>query len=126
MVTKKTKTRKIREKLYYSITEVGEITGLKSHILRYWETEFPFLRPKRNRAGNRAYRRKDIDMIFLIKKLLYEDGYTIEGAKHKIRQMRKREKIAKQTKSKKIVSEECRKVLEEILNALKEIRELLG
>ena len=77
------------EKLYYSITEVGEITGLKPHILRYWETEFPFLRPKRNRAGNRAYRKKDIEMILVIRRLLYDEGYTIEGAKLKIRQLRK-------------------------------------
>jgi len=71
-VARTTKTPVKREKLYYSITEVGEMTGLKPHILRYWESEFPFLRPKRNRAGNRIYRKKDIELIMLIKKLLYE------------------------------------------------------
>ena len=72
-------------KMYYSITEVAEITGLKPHILRYWETEFPILHPKKNRAGNRAYRTKDIDVVKLIRKLLYDEGYTIEGAKRQIK-----------------------------------------
>ncbi|MCD6595995.1 MerR family transcriptional regulator [bacterium] len=126
MVIKKTKKRKSYEKLYYSITEVGELTALKSHILRYWETEFPFLRPKRNRAGNRAYRRKDIDMIILIKKLLYDEGYTIEGAKHRIRQIRKSARVAKQKESRQNIPEECRKLMEDILNDLTEISELLG
>ena len=75
-------------KLYYSITEVSDFTDLKPHILRYWETEFAILRPKKNRAGNRAYRDKDIQHIQLIKKLLYEEGYTIEGAKKRLRQLR--------------------------------------
>ncbi len=71
-------------KLYYSITEVGKILDLKPHILRYWETEFPVLHPKKNRAGNRAYRKKDIDIAQTIKYLLYDEGYTIEGARKKI------------------------------------------
>ena len=75
-------------KLYYTITEVSSLTDLKPHILRYWETEFSVLRPKKNRAGNRAYREKDIQFIRLIKKLLYEEGYTIEGAKRKLKQLK--------------------------------------
>jgi DNA-binding transcriptional MerR regulator len=71
-------------KLYYSVTEVGEILSLKPHILRYWETEFPALHPKKNRAGNRAYRKKDIDIASTIKCLLYDEGYTIEGARKKL------------------------------------------
>lgn len=71
-------------KLYYSISEVGEITGLKQYVLRFWETEFPELKPSKNRAGNRIYKRSDIKLIFLIKKLLYEDKYTIEGARQKL------------------------------------------
>ena len=70
-------------KLYYSISEVSKLTGLKQHVLRYWETEFPSLKPKKNRAGNRAYRIGDIKMIFLIKHLLYNEKYTIEGAREK-------------------------------------------
>jgi DNA-binding transcriptional MerR regulator len=71
------------KKIYYSIGEVCAMTGLESHVLRYWETEFPLLRPKKNRAGNRAYRDKDIEIIRFLKHLLYEEQYTILGAKKK-------------------------------------------
>ncbi len=121
MVAKAARRIKQREKLYYSITEVGELTELKPHILRYWETEFPFLRPKRNRAGNRAYRKKDIEMIQLIKKLLYDDGYTIEGAKNKIRQMRK---SVHEEKTKEVVKEKGLD-LDSLLELLKIIRDEL-
>ena len=117
-VARTTKTPVKREKLYYSITEVGEMTGLKPHILRYWESEFPFLRPKRNRAGNRIYRKKDIELIMLIKKLLYEEGYTIEGAKHKIRKM-------KYSKTKKTESVDYKEFLREVRDELMEIRKLI-
>ena len=72
-------------KLYYSISEVSRLTGLKQHVLRYWETEFPSLRPKKNRAGNRAYRITDIKHIFLIKRLLYTEKFTIEGARERLK-----------------------------------------
>ncbi len=72
-------------KLYYSISEVSTLTGLKQHVLRYWEDEFPDLKPKKNRAGNRAYRIKDIKLIFLIKHLLYDERFTIEGAREKLK-----------------------------------------
>lgn len=71
-------------KLYYSISEVCAMTGLEQHVLRYWETEFPQLRPKKNRSGNRAYRGKEIKVIRYIKYLLYEELYTIPGAKKKM------------------------------------------
>jgi DNA-binding transcriptional MerR regulator len=74
----------IPKKLYYSISEVCTLTELEQHVLRYWESEFPQLRPKKNRAGNRAYRDKDIDIIKYIKHLLYEEKFTIPGAKKKI------------------------------------------
>jgi DNA-binding transcriptional MerR regulator len=72
------------KKLYYSIGEVSRITDLEPHVLRYWESEFPKLRPQKNKAGNRTYRIKDIQLIFQIKKLLYEDRFTIEGAKQRL------------------------------------------
>ena len=71
-------------KLYYSISEVCTMTGLEQHVLRYWESEFPQLRPKKNRSGNRAYRAKEIKIIRYIKYLLYEEMYTIPGAKKKM------------------------------------------
>tara|TARA_B100000029_G_scaffold343106_1_gene335501 strand:+ start:1479 stop:1838 length:360 start_codon:yes stop_codon:yes gene_type:complete len=69
------------KKLYYSIGEVSELTGLKSYVLRYWETEFSQLKPPKNRAGNRTYRQKDIDLLLNIKDLLYSKKYTIDGAR---------------------------------------------
>ena len=69
------------KKLYYSIGEVSELTGLKAYVLRYWETEFPQLKPPKNRAGNRTYRQKDIDLILHVKNLLYSEKYTIDGAR---------------------------------------------
>jgi DNA-binding transcriptional MerR regulator len=72
------------KKTYYSISEVCTKTSLEPHVLRYWESEFAQLRPKKNRAGNRAYRDKDIEIIRYIKYLLYEEQYTIPGAKKKL------------------------------------------
>ncbi len=72
------------KKLYYSISEVCKLTGLKSYVLRYWETEFRELKPPKNRAGNRTYRKKDIDIINKIKELLYDKKFTIEGARNQL------------------------------------------
>lgn len=69
------------KKLYYSISEVSKLTGIEQYILRYWETEFEQLKPQKNRAGNRIYTNKDIQLILYIKNLLKERKYTIEGAK---------------------------------------------
>ena len=76
------------KKLYYSIGEVSEKTGLKQYVLRYWESEFPSLAPSKNRAGNRVYREKDIILIQYIKYLLYEKKFTIEGAKQKLKTLK--------------------------------------
>lgn len=79
----------IVKKAYYSIGDVCDLTGLKPHVLRYWETQFDVLRPTKNRAGNRVFRPKDIELILLVKNLLYEQKYTIEGANQKLLEMRK-------------------------------------
>ena len=73
------------KKLYYSISEVSEITGLKQYVLRYWETEFSQLKPEKNRAGNRIYRSHDIDAIIEIKSLLYDRKFTIKGAQQHLK-----------------------------------------
>ena len=73
------------KKLYYSISEVSKITNLEQYVLRYWESEFDELKPAKNRAGNRIYTNKDIQLILFIKKLLREERYTIEGAKQVIK-----------------------------------------
>lgn len=75
----------IPNKLYFSISEVAEMTSVKPHVLRYWESEFPELRPKKNRAGNRSYREKDIRTVMTIRDLLYQEGYTIAGARNRLK-----------------------------------------
>ena len=79
----------IAKKEYYSIGEVCEITDLKPHVLRYWETQFKGLAPVKNRAGNRAYRKREIEMVQLVKELLYDKKYTIEGARQRLAEMKK-------------------------------------
>ena len=79
---------RIAPKEYYSIGDVCEITDLKPHVLRYWETQFSALRPTKNRAGNRVYRPKQIQLVQLLRNLLYTERYTIEGARRKLEQLR--------------------------------------
>jgi DNA-binding transcriptional MerR regulator len=74
----------IPEKLFFKIGEVCDITGVQAHVLRYWESEFPMLAPQKNRAGQRTYRKRDVEMALRIKELLYEDQYTIAGARKKL------------------------------------------
>ena len=74
------------KKLYYSISEVSEITALKQYVLRYWETEFSQLKPSKNQAGNRIYRSHDINVILDIKSLLYDRKFTIKGAQQHLKQ----------------------------------------
>jgi DNA-binding transcriptional MerR regulator len=72
------------KRLYYRIGDVCRIVGVEPHVLRYWETEFPALAPPKNKAGQRTYRPKDIELILMIRRLLYEEGYTIAGARRKL------------------------------------------
>ena len=74
----------IPEKLFFKIGEVCELAGVQAHVLRYWESEFPMLAPQKNRAGQRVYRRRDVEMALRIKELLYDDQYTIAGAKKRL------------------------------------------
>ncbi len=75
------------EKLYYSISEVCSMTGLKPHVLRYWETAFPMLSPSKNQAGNRVYTPEEVRLIKTIGRLLYDERYTIDGARRKVEEM---------------------------------------
>jgi DNA-binding transcriptional MerR regulator len=89
------KKKEIPSKLYYSISEVADLTGIKAHVLRYWESEFPTLKPRKTRTGARRYRQPDIDEILAIKALLYDEGYKIAGA---IKMRRQAKKTGAQTK----------------------------
>jgi DNA-binding transcriptional MerR regulator len=75
----------IPDKLYFKIGEVSEILGVEPYVLRYWESEFPQLSPKKSGTGHRLYRRKDVELLLRIKHLLYEKRFTIEGARQTLR-----------------------------------------
>lgn len=81
----------IDSKLYRSISEVSDMLDVKPHVLRYWETQFSVLRPRKNRAGNRVYRPEDLKVLFRIRELLYDRRFTIEGARKKIHDEKKGE-----------------------------------
>ena len=115
---------------YYSISGVAEMTGLKTHILRFWEGEFPLLRPRKNRAGNRAYTERDIKIIRLIKHLLYEENFTIKGAKKRLKTDREfvntqielpLDAVAKKPEINKSEIEEIRSELNKVIEMVKEL-----
>jgi len=84
----------IPEKIYFKIGEVCDLVGVQAHVLRYWETEFPMLSPQKNRSGQRSYRRRDVEIALRIKELLYDDMFTIAGAKKKLQgEMRETPKL---------------------------------
>src|SRR3972149_1851948 len=72
----------LQGKMYYTISEVADMVGVVPYVLRFWEKEFPHIKPRKNRAGNRTYQPRDIQRIMQVKRLLYDDGYTIEGARN--------------------------------------------
>ena len=74
----------IPDKLFYKIGEVSRIVGVEPYVLRYWETEFPFLRPRKNKSGQRVYIKKDVEFLLHVKKLLYNERYTIEGVRKRL------------------------------------------
>lgn len=77
----------IPDKLYFKIGEVAELAGVKPHVLRYWETEFGSFRPVKSKTNQRLYKRKDIELVLTLKELLYSQGYTISGARKKLREL---------------------------------------
>jgi len=110
-------------KLYYSISEVAKMTGLKQYVLRYWETEFEELRPSKNRAGNRIYKDKDIRLIEQIKDLLYTKKYTIEGARNHLRQLAG---TGKSHVLEPASNEDPRQLIEKIQSELEEVLSILN
>jgi DNA-binding transcriptional MerR regulator len=119
------------KKLYYSISEVSRITGLEQYVLRYWETEFPELKPAKNRAGNRIYTNKNIKLIMHIKQLLRDEKYTIEGAKQVMKEFTPEPDNGEQLEllnvpqKKKIQDEEIKSELVEVREFLQEVLEKL-
>jgi DNA-binding transcriptional MerR regulator len=115
------------DRLYYRIGEVSRITGIKPHVLRYWESEFKMIKPHKGSSLQRLYRRKDLELILKIKKLLYEEGFTIAGARKKIRDMEKEEmKKAKLQEAEKPTNGRNHELLLRIREELDGIRKMLG
>jgi len=79
----------IPERLYFRIGDVAELLGVRPHVLRYWESEFPVIAPQKSATGQRVYRRSDVETLVMIKHLLHEERYSIEGARKRIRELRK-------------------------------------
>ena len=79
----------IPNKLYFRIGEVSDIVGVKPYVLRYWETEFPDIRPSKSKSGQRLYKRRDVEMLLMVKELLYDKRFTIDGAKQRLREQGK-------------------------------------
>lgn len=116
------------KKLYHSIGEVSEITGLKPYVLRYWETEFPNLSPAKNRAGNRIYTEENINTILEIKRLLYDERFTIEGARQFLKNDQSNSRLAEETSSSANLireKQQARKVLEELQESLSDLLEFI-
>ena len=112
----------IPDKLYFKIGEVKIITGVEPHVLRYWESEFKIIRPQRASSKQRLYRRVDVENILTIKKLLYEDGYTVPGA----RKLLTEKKSKKESKPKQKVSgPKTRSMLAELKSDLEQLKEML-
>ncbi len=107
------------EKEFYSIKEVAEMLEVPSYVLRYWEKEFPMLKPHRNRLGRRFYAKKDIDIARMIKVILYEQGYTIAGARKKLAS------ITQTPEQLTLPLTDAMKIIKEVKEELKEIRSML-
>jgi DNA-binding transcriptional MerR regulator len=105
---------------FFSIGEVCALTDLKPHVLRYWESQFRFLNPAKNRSGNRVYKSREVELIMLVKHLLYTEKYTIEGARQRIEQYRKSGDLKTQAAkaASRTTLSELREQLEQILHLL--------
>lgn len=110
--------QKIPNKFFFRIGEVSKLTGVEPHVLRYWETEFKSLRPKKNKAGQRVYKKKDVLLILSIKELLYKQKYTIAGAKKRIEAEQDLNVLSVSNPSLKDTLHEVKEELKEVLKVL--------
>jgi DNA-binding transcriptional MerR regulator len=117
------RTYPIPDKLYFKIGEVAEITGVKPYVLRYWESEFKMVNPSKSRSRQRLYRKSDVELIFKIKELLYEERYTINGARKKLKELGYGRIGQPELQFEKEGGES---VLDEVIEELRELREILS
>jgi len=117
-----TATRKTKREVqqFFSIGDVCELTDLKPHVLRYWESQFRFLSPAKNRSGNRVYQRREVDLIMLVKHLLYAEKFTIEGARKRIEHYRRTGALKAEARD-----ALKRETLEDLTRRLSEIADIL-
>lgn len=111
------------EKIYYKIGEVAEAAGVKTSVLRFWESEFPFLKPVKSSSGQRLYSRNEVDLVLQVKYLLYDEKFTIEGVKKRITS--KGKLINKEDLSENVAATDHSEVLKIVRNELKVLRDLL-
>jgi DNA-binding transcriptional MerR regulator len=97
----------IPDKLYFKIGEVSEITGVKPHVLRYWEAEFGAFRPSKSKNQQRLFRRKDIELVLLLKDLLYNQGFTLAGARKKLQERPAAKKVSQAARERQLLGEIC-------------------
>ncbi len=117
------KTYPIPDKLYFKIGEVAEITGVKPYVLRYWESEFKMVNPSKSRSRQRLYRKSDVELIFRIKELLYEERYTINGARKKLKELGYGRISQPELQFEKL---ESKSALDKVIQELREIQDLLS
>ena len=129
MAIRKT-TSEPESKLYRSISEVSEMLDVKPHVLRYWETQFSMLRPKKNRAGNRMYRPDEVRMLLRIKELLYEKRYTIAGARRTLLDERRQDEpqveLSFENADRRMILIEVKEELRALVTRLRRERETVG
>lgn len=116
---------KIPDKLAFKIGEVADLVGVKAYVLRYWETEFEVLKPKKSRHNQRMYERRDVENLLLIKKLLYRDRFSIEGARSALKKLRKDNTRVKQIKSMAEHIDEAKEKVYDLLDEISSFREIV-
>lgn len=116
---------RIPDKLAFKIGEVAAILGVKAYVLRYWETEFEILKPKKSKHNQRMYERKDVENLLLIKKLLYRDRFSIEGARSALKKLRKDNVRVKQIKTMNEHIEEAKDRVLDLIDEIDGIRQML-
>ena len=104
----------IPDRMYFKIGEVSQITSVEPYVLRYWETEFELLSPQKSKAKQRVYEKKDIENILIIKNLLWKERYSIEGAKKRLKELRREQRVEKREVGKSLDVQKLRRIKNEL------------
>ncbi|HBQ21882.1 MAG: hypothetical protein A2Z91_01690 [Deltaproteobacteria bacterium GWA2_38_16] len=112
----------IPDRMYFKIGEVCKIAGIKPYVLRYWETEFEALSPQKSKANQRVYEKKDIETVLLIKQLLWQERYSIEGARLKIKELKREQRSKRFTEAKSTANVKLQQVKQELKDLVRVLR----